>query len=119
MKRSQPEPALVLEQFARATREVSEAVDAGDWSRALEALQMREGMLPALEKALEVVSSPAPVVSRLSEVLRGDAQCLERLLGEKARLMSELHQMGRMALWVRANQGLVAGPAQAFTDLEG
>jgi hypothetical protein len=119
VKRSKPEPVLVLEQYAMATREVAEAVAGEDWIRALEALDRRQGLLPAFQEAFRETASPASVVSRLEKLLEVDSQCRARLVEARARLTGKLQEMDRMALWAKAAQGSKMGEARTCTDLKG
>lgn len=107
----------LVEQLNQATRELARAVVCADWPRALEALEERERIFPALERMLGSVSEVGSLLASLERALEVDSGIRNQVQEAREKLWVEIQELDKMARWARGVHG-VGPPSKSGTRLE-
>lgn len=107
----------LLEQLGQATRELARAVVLADWQRAMEALEERERVFPALQRRLGSVSEVGSLIGSLKQALEVDSGLRKQVEDAREKLWEEIQELDKMARWARGVHG-VGRSSKSGTRLE-
>ncbi|MGQ9858640.1 MAG: flagellar protein FliT [Thermodesulfobacteriota bacterium] len=99
----------LVEQLNQAARELARAVVCADWPRALEALEERERIFPALERMLGSVSEVGSLLASLERALEVDSGIRNQVQEAREKLWVEIQELDKMTRWARGVHGV--GPS--------